>query len=170
MKYHVQITSLWQGDRWRSAYVTDDEDLAERMANALEIEENRNGAGNPGLTRAREARAISEKKLLEVDGPAAVRQGRDDVEMGWADDKVPKRIDRDTGVREPYPEFTWRAVSEEVEIFLDNDGDANEDEGVDFLLRKIPTELHNRIKIEAAESGTTMRALMLEKLGAPSWK
>lgn len=34
--------------------------------------------------------------------------------------------------------------------------------GIDFMLRKIPKDLHRRLKIKAAEQGISMRDLILK--------
>lgn len=104
MVYYVQVTSAWEGDRWRTIYATEDSELAEWVEKMMEIGENHFGMGNPGLTKMRKTRTVEEEELFDSDGSAAVREAENDLQHGWSDPPTHyARADLVTGERRKIP-------------------------------------------------------------------
>lgn len=76
--YHVQITSLWQGDGWHTVAKLSDRKIAERLADELAVSEHEHGINNPGLRGVRRTRVRSQSEIRKAEGSAALVRYNDE--------------------------------------------------------------------------------------------
>jgi len=157
--YYVQILSCWQGDRWRTAAKTEDKGLAEYLAEGLEIEKNQYGRNNPGDTGKRLTRCISKTRLMRDHGRPALLRAENDLGEGWEDS--PRRPRE----RTPYPQFEYQGVLSDVgelEAAYREEQEEKEKAGVvDFLIRDMPGDLHQKLKGWAQENEVSMNEAII---------
>lgn len=92
--YHVQVTSLWSGDPWHTVAKLDNRELAERLADELEVGEHAHGIGNPGLRGVVRTRVRSQSEIRKEQGSAALVRYNDEFDERQYDDVQVMRAER----------------------------------------------------------------------------